>query len=273
MFLEKKSGELVYLASDQLGAPHAFTTRLGGVSRGHLASLNLGENRGDDPDAVRENYARLGAALGFDYRSAVFTRQVHGARVRIVTGADRHTLFEAVPYEADGIVTNEPGLPLVCFTADCVPVLLCDAGAGVAGAIHCGWRSSVQDILGAAVGAMMELGAQPARIHAAIGPAISACCFETGPEVPAAVDAWLGAAGRNYYRPKTDTPGKFLVDLKGANACRLEQLGLEKAHIDISDACTMCQPEKFWSHRATKGLRGSQAGVIFLPGLQSSCEQ
>jgi len=251
----------VYLTADSLGNRHGFSTRIGGVSTGSLASLNLGENRGDDPERVRENYRRFAEAVGFDPARMVFTRQVHGAAVRTVTAADAHTLFAPVPWEADGIVTGEPGLALVCFTADCVPVLLRDGEGRACAAVHCGWRSSVADILKNAVETMRAQGAQPRDIRAAVGPAISRCCFEVGGEVVAAAEQWLGDLS-GLVDP--GAPGKFFLDLKAANARRLVQLGLRPAHIDVSDACTMCSHETFWSHRHTKGDRGSQAAVVWL---------
>lgn len=264
-FVEHDNNGLRYLSSTLLPVPHGFTTRFGGVSRGSLASLNLGEYRGDAPENVRENYRRLGRALGFAPEDLVFPRQVHGAEVVYACPEQRHRLFDPVPYEADGLVTDLPGQPILCFTADCVPVLLCDPVHRVVAAVHCGWRSSVADILGRAVREMEGLGAQAPEIRAAIGPAIGACCFETGPEVPQAVRDWLGeAAAAHLCRPRPASPGKYLVDLRGANARRLIQLGLSPEHIDISDACTMCQSDKYWSHRVTRGERGSQAAVIFL---------
>ena len=157
---------VVYLTAPTVAARHGFTTRLGGVSRGALASLNLAMSRDPSPEAVRENYRRLGEATGIDTAHMAFTRQVHGAEVRAVADADAHTLGTPVPYAADGLVTNVPGLALICFTADCVPVLLCDEENGVIAAVHCGWRSSVQDILGAAVRQMRAPGAaaSPASI-------------------------------------------------------------------------------------------------------------
>ena len=166
-----------------------------------------------------------------------------------------------VPYEADGLVTAERGLPLLCFVADCVPVLLADPEAGVAAAVHCGWRSSVADILGIALEKMRGLGASPARIRAAIGPSIGPCCFETDRDVPDAVSAWLGGA-EGLVTARAD--GKYLVDLRGANARRLRQLGVPEAQIDVSDECTFCRHDKYWSHRWTRGRRGSQAAGIVL---------
>ncbi len=255
----------VYMTSSVIGAPHAFTTRFGGVSEGIFSSLNLGENRGDSPENVRENYRRLGAALGFDGLSMAYTKQLHGNIVRVVSDKDRRAPYDAAPSEADGIVTNTRGLPVVCFTADCVPVLLCDEENGVAGAIHCGWRSSVADILGGAIEKMLLLGAKAESICAAIGPAIGACCFETGPDVPEAVVAWLGPEGGRFFVPEEGKSGKFLVDLRAANRHRLLTLGLRSENIDVSGECTICLSDKYWSHRATHGERGSQCAVIILP--------
>ena len=250
------------MTSTVIPARHAFLTRFGGVSEGIFASLNLGSNRGDDPAAVRENYRRAAALMGADIDGCAVTKQVHGNVVRTVTEADRHVCMSAVPYEADGIVTSTPGLPLFCFTADCVPALLLDPENRVAGAIHCGWRSSVADILRIALERMEALGAEREKIRAALGPAIGLCCFETDDDVPEAIAAWLGGETEGLFRRRGD--GKTLVDLRGANRQRLLQLGLRDEHIDLSEECTFCSHEKYWSHRYTKGNRGSQAACIVL---------
>ena len=247
-----------YLTAPNIAARHAFSTRLGGVSTGVLESLNLSVRRGDTPENVRENWRRLGAAAGLDLTRAVYAQQVHSAEVRIAHAADAQPPELEPRFACDGFVTNEPGVPLAVFMADCLPALLHDPAAGVIGAVHCGWRGSVADILGAAVAQMCALGAHPADIRAAIGPGIGACCFEVGPEVVALLHAPLGALAR----PRAD--GKALLDLKGVNARRLVQLGVPAGQITVSDACTMCRPDVFWSHRATDGRRGVQAAVITL---------
>jgi len=253
---------VVYLTAPVIRCRHAFTTRLGGVSTGAQAGLNLSVSRDSSFEHVAENYRRLGEATGIDTARMAYTKQVHGNIVRTVTESDIHTLGTPVPYEADGLVTNVPGLALICFTADCVPVLLCDPEHGVIAAVHCGWRSSVADILGTAVGAMRALGAEPARIGAAIGPAISQCCFEVGPEVVEAAARYLGEPLGGLVRD--GAPGKYLLDLKGANARRLVQLGLREDRIAVSPACTRCLHETYWSHRWTNGRRGSQGAIISL---------
>ena len=242
--------------------PHAFSTRRGGVSEGAFASLNFRSGAGDSDENIAENMTRLMAAFGRHRDDCAVTHQVHGANVRIVSSADRHPCGGKVPYDADGIGTVEAGLPLACFTADCVPVLLCDPVRKVIGAIHCGWRSSAADILGSALAKMQALGADPKSLLAAIGPALGPCCFETHRDVPDAVDVWLGADAEGIYREIGG--GKYLVDLKEANARRLLQLGLQREQIDISPECTCCSHDSYWSHRYTKGNRGLQCAVIML---------
>ena len=255
---------VVYMTAPTLRVKHGFSTRYGGVSTGYLASLNLGSNRGDAPERVFRNYDLLGEAVGIDTRHMAFTKQIHGNVVRAVTEADVHVFGTGVPYEADGLVTNVPGLALICFTADCVPVLLCDDAHGVIAAVHCGWRSSVADILKNAVTEMCALGAAPEQICAAVGPAIGKCCFEVGREVIDAAEVWLDGDTAGLYVPEAGKDGKFFLDLKQANARRLRQLGLFWENIAVSDECTFCAHEKYWSNRYTKGQRGSQGALIVL---------
>lgn len=262
MFSEIAPNGLTLMVSDLLPFPHGFTTRFGGVSRGIYASLDLSENRGDDPEAVRENYRRLKAALGIE--KLCFTKQVHKNAVRRVTAADAREPYDPLPCECDGLVTDEAGLGLIVFTADCIPILLCDPIRRVVGAAHAGWRGTVANIAGKTVEAMAALGADPRDIRAAIGPGISKCCFETGPEVPAAVRDVLGDAGEAFIAPG-GSAGKSFVDLKGVNRALLLRAGLTEAHIDVSPECTVCKRDKYWSHRATAGVRGSQGAVIKLP--------
>lgn len=262
MFLENNKDGLIYMSSDKIGTKHAFTTRCGGVSEGIFSSFNLGSNRGDEPEKVRENYRRLCELFGVGLDDCAVTNQVHENVVRIVTKADRHVCQSKVPYEVDGIVTKEKGLPIICMIADCVPVLLWDGKNEVIGAIHCGWRSSVGDILKNAIDAMESLGAEASCIHAALGPAIGRCCFETDDDVPQAIEKYLGGDIEGLFDHRED--GKTMVDLRAANARRLIQLGVPEENIDISDECTFCSHDKYWSHRYTKGNRGSQAAVIAL---------
>lgn len=263
-FSEKQYQGAVYQVSDQIGTRHAFTTRLGGVSRGIYASWNLGLHRGDDPARVAENYQILGEALGFPVEKLVFSHQVHGDVILPVTAADAlQDLTAPVPYEADGLMTAEPGLPLIVFASDCIPILYHDPVGRAVAAVHAGWRGTVLDIAGKAVEQMgARFGSKPQDIRAAIGPGIGPCCFETGPEVPQAVLACLGDAGGAYILPVDGE--KYMVDLKGVNRALLLRAGLLPEHIDVSPDCTKCEHETYWSHRYTNGRRGSQASVILL---------
>lgn len=260
MFIQETKNGIVFMKSDVIGAIHGFSTRYGGVSRGDFASMNFGSNRGDEPEAVAENYTRWCAEIfGAGRDEACVTKQVHGNTVRTVTEKDRHECMSTVPYEADGLVTDRKGLPLLCFTADCVPVLLWDAKGRAAAAVHCGWKSSVADILGNAVRSMELLGAEAPDIRAALGPAIGRCCFETDADVPEAVSLWLGGDTDGLW---DETPaGKFMVDLRAANARRLIGLGLAPENIDISGECTFCCHEKYYSARYT-GRHGLQRGSL-----------
>ncbi|MBQ4290983.1 MAG: peptidoglycan editing factor PgeF [Clostridia bacterium] len=253
---------LPYLVSSLLPARHAFLTRNGGASQGIFSSLNLSAFLGDRPECVRENCRRVCSLFGLGENDAAVTCQVHGKSVRIVTEADRHECLTPVSYEADAIVTNVEKLPLLCFSADCMPLLMQDPVAGVASAVHCGWRSSVSDIIGATVEAMVSLGAEPERICAATGPSIGFCCFECGEEVPSGVSAYLSGETDGLFRPAEE--GKTYVDLAEANRRRLIQLGILPEKIDVCRECTFCHPESYWSHRYTRGKRGVQGAAICL---------
>ena len=263
-FLENRADGLVYMTSSVIGAAHAFTTRYGGVSGGIYASLNLGQNTGDRPGDVRRNYDILGAALGFNPESLALSRQVHGAEVRLVTKSNLSPPFAPIPYEADGLITMEADIPLMIFTADCIPILLYDPVGRAVGAVHAGWRGTVSDIAGRAVAKMAHhFRCRPENLRAAIGPGISTCCYETDRDVADAVLECLGSAASVFT---AERDGKFMIDLKGVNSHLLEQAGLKRENIDISPECTSCLSEKYWSHRVTRGRRGSQVSVIMMKG-------
>ena len=266
MFSEHTSSEgPVYLTSSVLPAVHAFSTRLGGISRNGFETFNISVHRGDEPDAVRENYRRWCTLFSSGVDDCCVTDQVHGNYIQTVTSKDKHACLANISTGADGLVTGEKHLPIFCFTADCVPVLLYDLEGHAAGAVHCGWRSSAADILNNAVTAMQSLGAIPQNICAALGPSIGSCCFETDQDVPDALHAYLHGDSKGLWVKRED--GKYMVDLRKANARRLLQLGLLAEHIDLSDACTMCHPDKFWSARYTfrhHQVRGSMVAGIML---------
>ena len=248
-----------YLTAENIAVPHGFTTRLGGVSTGYLASLNLGANRGDDMANVVENYRRLADTIGFDPNKMVLTQQTHSDIVRVVTDADCLGSLSHKDYpECDALVTNTPGVALMVFTADCTPVLFHDPITGAVGAVHAGWRGTANGIAAKTVDAMVQnFGSKAENICAAIGPNIGPCCFETDDDVPASMIAAFGEEAQGYIRQNGE---KYFIDLKGLNTLWLRRKGVK--NIAISTECTCCAPHRFWSHRATKGVRGSQGAII-----------
>lgn len=261
--ITKKRGSLEYLTAQQIPVPHGFTTRLGGVSRGYLSSLNIGLRRGDTPENVAENYGILAEALGFDVKKLALTRQTHSDIIRRIgpdapLGSLRYEDWE----ECDGLITDVPGVTLTVFTADCTPILLYDPVTGAVGAVHAGWRGTAANIAGKAVAAMAEAyGSRPENLRAAIGPNIGPCCFETDRDVPEAMEKTYGEAAKEWIRPVNE---KYYVNLKAMNALSLRNAGVEQ--IEISTDCTACQSSRFWSHRITGGERGSQGAVIVCRG-------
>jgi YfiH family protein len=258
-----KMGALEFLMSDRIDVPHCFTTRLGGVSKGHLESLNLGIHRGDEWENVLENYNILGQSMGFDCKKLVLSHQTHSDIVRVVGQADSGAgLYAPELPECDALITDVPGLALTVFTADCTPILLHDSVTGAVGAVHAGWRGTAASIAGKTVAAMTaNFGTRPEDIRAAIGPNIGQCCFETHEDVPQAMWASFGTEAGAFIRQSGD---KFYIDLKSLNALVLRRAGVRS--IDISAQCTACQSNRFWSHRVTGGLRGSQGAIIVCEG-------
>ena len=260
-----RKGRLEYLQSTLLQVPgvvHCFSTRYGGVSAGHLASLNLGIHRGDEPENVRENYRILAQAVGFRPERLVFTKQLHTDIVAPVDSSDcGDGLEREVTQPRDGLVTDEAEVALIAFSADCTPILLLDPVNRVISSVHSGWRGTAAGIVCRAVEQMERYGCRPENIRAAIGPCIGPCCFETHRDVP---DVMVSQLGVEALQAITDsqTPRKYHVDLKKINELGLRRMGVTQ--IDICPDCTACQPERFWSHRCVGNARGSLAAIIMM---------
>lgn len=242
---------LTWAALDGLPVEAFVTTRAGGVSAGPYASLNMSLSVGDEPAAVLENRRRVAAAIGAGVADFVFSRQVHGARVRVVTAADRSSgAFAAdgpVP-EADALVTSEPSVVLAILAADCVPVVLHDPAAGVLACVHAGWRGTVARVCAAAVTAMSGLGASPDSVIAGIGPGIGADRYQVGPEVAAAAETGFGPLAGTVIRP--DGTGRWLFDLAAANRLVLREAGLADANVHVAPYVT--GDGMFFSDRAAR---------------------
>ena len=256
--ITKRLGQLEYLTAEGIAVPHGFTTRFGGVSTGIFDSMNIAIKDGEQEANVKQNIAILAAALGFDTENLICTRQTHSDIVRVVRKADHVSVFHRAYPECDALVTNDPGTALMIYTADCTPMLFHDPVTGAVGAAHAGWRGTVSAIGAKTVRAMVEnFGCDPANIRAAIGPNIGFCHFETDADVPEALIKAFGPGVEEFIRPCGD---KYYVNLKEINALILRSAGLR--HIDISESCTVCQHHRFWSHRYTRGQRGSQGALI-----------
>ena len=244
-----------YLRSPALPVRHGFFTRRGGVSAGPFASLNCSLSSPDDPDAVAANRAAVAASLGA--AALLGATQVHGPAVATV----REPWAPGQGPRADALVTARPGLALGVVTADCTPVLLADPAAAVIGAVHAGWRGAVAGVLEATVAAMEALGAARARIVAAIGPSIRQRSYEVGADLRDAVLAH-GAADARFFAD--GRPGHWQFDLAGYCAHRLSGL----AQVDVIEADTAAEPDRFFSHRRRtlerSGPIGHQISAVML---------
>jgi hypothetical protein len=234
---------------------HALVTRLGGVSVGHAASLNLGSTVGDDPWAVVENHRRLFAALDVDPQRVVTPHQVHGARVARVGEAQGG---QVIP-ETDALVTDEPGVALLLRFADCIPVLFYDPVHHAAGLAHAGWRGTAAGVVDATVRAMGEsFGSRPSDLWAGVGPAIGPDAYAVGQEVVDAIKATLppgvSAAERRGEQWYLDLPGAVAAQLRAAGVGRVEPSGLHTAG----------HTEEWYSHRAEKGRTGRFGALAML---------
>lgn len=226
------------------GVRHGFFTRQGGVSTGLYASLNCGPGSRDDAANVAENRARVAEMLGAEPSRLLTVFQKHSAEAVI---AEKPWKDGKAP-EADAIVTAKPGLAIGVLTADCVPVLLCDSEAGVIGAAHAGWKGALGGIVEATVKAMTKLGAKPARITAAIGPAISQGAYEVGHEFMQ--NFLAGAPDNEAYFLTDETTGEPHFDLPAYVADRLAQAGVG-AIADLG-FCTYCEETRLFSYRRSQ---------------------
>lgn len=265
-----EKNEVTYLTYPQLealpGVIHGFSTRLGGVSEGIYASMNLSFTRGDEEEAVHENYRRLASALGFAPEDIVTSDQTHTTNVRVITAADRgNGITKPRPYtDVDGMVTNVPGLVLATFYADCVPLYFVDPVRRAVGLSHSGWRGTAGRIGAVTVEKMKEeFGSSPSDIYAAVGPSICQDCYEVSGDV---IEEFQSAFARNHwerlYYAKEN--GRFQLNLWEANRIILMEAGILENHISLPNLCTCCNPEFLFSHRASQGRRGNLGAFLGL---------
>ncbi len=245
---------------------HAFSTRLGGVSRGNTGSMNLRRCVYDSDENYCTNIHRFFDAAGLSFDNLVATHQTHTVNVHTVTQEDvpTGTLFDRQFEDIDALVTNLKHVPLVCSFADCIPIFLYAADVDAIGMAHAGWRGCVGDIAGETVRRLVsEYGAKPENISACIGPGICSDCYEVGCEVAERFRERLGEERASLIL-KPGREGHFQLDLLAANREFLLLAGLHEDNIAISDICTACNPDKLFSHRVLGPVRGGQIGVIEL---------
>ena len=261
---EKQVGEVLYLSYPLLEktglVKHGFSTRIGGVSEGIYSSMNLSFTRGDDENAVRENYRRMAKTLGVKEDSFIFSAQTHTTNVYKVTLDNRSDQLQDI----DGLITDVPGLCLVTSYADCVPLYFVDPVHRAIGLSHSGWRGTVGKIGQETLQKMkVEYGTDPKDVIAAIGPSICQDCYEVSEDV---IDQFKEAFDSKYwddlfYQKENK---KYQLNLWKANEIILLEAGVKRENIAVTNVCTSCNSNMLYSHRASKGQRGGLAAFMAL---------
>ena len=245
---------------------HGFSTRLGGVSKEHLYSMNLSFSRGDDRENVITNHQRFSKALGYNPEHLVFSDQIHDTKIYIVDEKDKGKGYslQSDIIGIDGLVTNVRNIPLITFYADCVPLYFYDKIKKVVGLAHSGWKGTVNNIAFHMIQTMInEYGSNPKDIVVAIGPSICMDCYEISLDV---AEQFIN----KYSKSELDQMllnkgnGKYQLDLHKACEFNFLNSGILPENISMPDICTCCNPDVLYSHRASKGMRGNLAAVIML---------
>jgi YfiH family protein len=255
------TGVVTYISPllSQLGVPHAFSTRLGGISQKPFDSLNLGNPNGcaiqDVTDHIRRNYRLLQQAAGCAERELLYLHQIHGAKVVRVTRDHPHDNN----LKGDALVSDDPARVLSIRVADCVPILLSSDDGRTVAAVHAGWRGVIAGVVIAALDEMNRRSDLPARrVVAAIGPSIAFAAFEVGHEV---IDEFERTFGPDApVRRRAD--GKGYVDLRGSLIRQLRSAGVPENQINTTDCCTYAHADEFFSHRRDQGITGRMAAII-----------
>lgn len=245
---------------------HAFSTRMGGVSKGPYATMNFSFTRGDDPNDVKENYRRMAEALDVDRERMVLTWQTHTTNVRLVTEQDfgKGVICDRDYRDVDGLITNIPGVTLVTFFADCVPLYFVDTKNKAIGLSHSGWRGTVNRMGKVTLERMKEeFGTNPCDVTACVGPSICQDCYEVGPEVIEQFKQAFDPCHHEilFYGKQN---GKYQLNLWEANRIVLMEAGVPEEQISLTDICTYCNPELLFSHRRCADKRGNLCAFLCL---------
>ena len=246
---------------------HAFTTRIGGASEGYLGSMNLSYSRGDKKVNVDENYRRMSEILCCNMDDFVVSDQTHTTNIYKVSDLDKGkgVVREKDYHDIDGLITNEKGIVLTTMFADCVQLFILDPVKKAIGLVHSGWRGTVNKIGKVAIEAMTkEYGTNPADIIAGIGPSICKDCYEVSMDVADAFRMAFQNSGmlEKIVLPKNEE--KAMLDLWQANVAVFLEAGVQEENIHVTDLCTCCNPDLFFSHRASNGKRGNLAAFMSL---------
>ena len=239
---------------------HGFSTRLGGVSKGCWATMNISTTRGDDSEDVRENQRRIAGAIGVQPEDMTFTNQTHTTNVAGVKAGDKGKRFQ----ETDGMITDVPGICLVTFYADCVPLYFVDPVKKAIGLSHSGWRGTVGKIGKVTIELMQKTyGSDPEDIIAAIGPSICRDCYEVSGDVIQQFRENFDEAywPELFYKKEN---GKYQLDLWRANERIFTEAGIREDHIAVTNVCTHCNPDILFSHRTTGDKRGNVSAFLAL---------
>jgi YfiH family protein len=261
--IRKAKNNIVWYEFEELeerGVPHAFLTRLGGVSAPPFDTLNLGHTVGDDPAAVEKNHDRVFTALEISREQVVSPFQVHGTQVRPVSQAHGGS----VQYAIDGLLTATPSVALLLRFADCVPILLFDPTHRAIAVVHSGWKGTAGNIAAVAVEALVRYAeSRPEELWAGIGPAIGPCCYEVGQEM-AKTASQIGPEGARALQQREGArrPGGLYLDLPGLVQAQLAAAGVKQ--ITMSGICTACQTDEWFSHRAENGRTGRFGALAML---------
>ena len=254
---------LVFTPWDHQNLIHGFTTRVGGVSEGHLSSLNLGFNRGDKKENVIDNYKRVCDVLGVSIDSLVLSKQVHELEIIEVTQKDRgNGIRTPNKWESkDGIYTREKGVTLVTHYADCVPLFFYAPQYDMIGMAHAGWRGTLGEIGKKMIAQWSQEGIPVEAIQVAIGPSIGPCCFEVGHEVAEQFEDRFPGADFIISQAHKE---KYHINLWACNEQSLLEAGILNENIIQSKLCTCCHSDLFFSHRKTQGKRGTLGAFMCL---------
>ena len=267
---DEADGEVPYLEYPMLRdtgiVKHGFSTRLGGVSGGYYESLNLSFDRGDDPEAVRENFRRIGEAIGVQVEDMVMSKQTHTTNVRVVTEEDRGKgIVRDRDYtDIDGLITNVRWICLVTSYADCVPLYFVDPVRKAIGLSHSGWRGTGGKIGKKTVELMTEsFGSDPADILACVGPSICSDCYEVSQDVIDKVkEVFDEALWESLFYEKGN--GKYQLDLWKTNEEVFQEAGILPEHIAVTNVCTRCNSRILYSHRVQGDKRGNLCAFLAL---------